>query len=56
MRLLLTGAGRTLLEWQPRYSDLHTIVETAWRWYAGASQPSGIPVRAWTCAAGAQSR
>jgi UDP-glucose-4-epimerase GalE len=47
--------ARTLLEWEPRYSDLHTIVETAWRWYAGASEPSGIPVRAWTCAAGAQS-
>lgn len=23
---------RTALGWQPRYPDLHTIVETAWRW------------------------
>ncbi|MCX7817675.1 MAG: UDP-glucose 4-epimerase GalE [Kiritimatiellae bacterium] len=37
--------ARSLLGWQPRYSDLRTIIEHAWRWhrrhpdgYAGSSQ------------------
>ena len=25
--------ARELLDWSPRYSDLQTIVETAWRWH-----------------------
>jgi UDP-glucose 4-epimerase len=24
--------ARNLLNWQPLYSDLHTIVSTAWQW------------------------
>ncbi len=26
--------AQRLLGWQPRYTDLHTIVETAWRWHS----------------------
>lgn len=32
---LVAGADKikTVLGWQPRYSDLDTIIETAWNWY-----------------------
>ncbi|MCS7016391.1 MAG: UDP-glucose 4-epimerase GalE [Gemmatales bacterium] len=32
--------ARQLLDWQPRYRDIHTIVETAWRWHH--SHPRGF--------------
>jgi UDP-arabinose 4-epimerase len=33
--VLVAGSARTrqLLDWQPRHSDLHTIVATAWAWH-----------------------
>jgi class 3 adenylate cyclase len=27
------GRAEAVLAWKPKYSDLHTIVETAWPWY-----------------------
>ncbi|MCS7168390.1 MAG: UDP-glucose 4-epimerase GalE [Gemmatales bacterium] len=32
--------AQELLGWQPRYRDLHSIIETAWRWHA--SHPYGF--------------
>lgn len=32
--------ARELLNWQPRYSEIHSIVETAWRWHR--SHPRGF--------------
>ena len=39
---LVADASRAFqqLQWQPRYADLETIVETAWRWHA--SHPRGF--------------
>lgn len=30
-----SDCARQLLGWQPRYTDLRSIVETAWRWHSG---------------------
>jgi UDP-glucose-4-epimerase GalE len=30
--------ARELLRWEPRYSSLETIVESAWHWHSGASR------------------
>ncbi|MDD4334162.1 MAG: UDP-glucose 4-epimerase GalE [Desulfotomaculaceae bacterium] len=39
---LVAGSGRIMAElgWQPRFADLKTIIETAWRWHS--SHPFGF--------------
>jgi UDP-glucose 4-epimerase len=39
---LVAGSGRIMAElgWQPRFADLRTIIETAWRWHSG--HPAGF--------------
>ncbi|MDX2036747.1 MAG: UDP-glucose 4-epimerase GalE [Isosphaeraceae bacterium] len=34
--VLVAGSEKAVAElgWQPRYADIHTIVETAWRWHS----------------------
>lgn len=34
------GRARTLLDWRPRYSDIDTIVATAWRWSSRRAGPA----------------
>jgi len=38
---LVAGSGKIMEElgWQPRFADLKTIIETAWRWHSG--HPAG---------------
>ena len=35
--------AQKLLEWQPRYTDLESIIETAWRWHS--THPNGYGAR-----------
>ena len=44
-KLLLADAtqARNLLKWKPLYSDLHTIVSTAWQWQ---QKKTGLHLRA----------
>lgn len=39
---LVAGSGKIMKElgWQPRFADLKTIIETAWRWHS--SHPAGF--------------
>jgi UDP-glucose 4-epimerase len=39
---LVAGSGKIMdeLGWQPRFADLKTIIETAWRWHSG--NPAGF--------------
>jgi UDP-arabinose 4-epimerase len=32
------GAAEAMLDWTPRFSELDTIVETAWRWHARSAE------------------
>jgi UDP-glucose 4-epimerase len=34
-----------VLGWRPRYSDLHTIVDSAWNWHANGQHGSRKEVR-----------
>jgi UDP-glucose-4-epimerase GalE len=34
--------ARELLQWEPYYSSLETIVESAWRWHSGASSRADL--------------
>lgn len=34
--------ARELLQWEPYYSSLETIVESAWRWHSGASSRTDL--------------
>jgi UDP-glucose-4-epimerase GalE len=43
MLVAAADRARTELGWQPHYRDLHSIVETAWKWHR--SHPHGFPTR-----------
>ncbi|MCS7030694.1 MAG: GDP-mannose 4,6-dehydratase, partial [Gloeomargarita sp. SKYG116] len=34
--------ARKMLGWQPQYSDLPTIIETAWRWHQKGMAPAAV--------------
>ena len=36
------GKARRVLGWQPRFSNLETIVETAWHWHTRICRPAGL--------------
>lgn len=42
-----SSKAQEVLGWNPRYSDIDTIVDTTWRWQTGRRVQSGISANSW---------